>query len=125
MLADSRPIHTREMGMALQLSILSLALLVAAAMAFTRQRAAVLVACGGLFMPVAAAATVAVYWAAPEVAVALLAIGLVLPAVGLALFAIDRVWAPFCLEMTYAGLLCWLAWPALVAADFLGLVLLR
>ena len=110
--------------MGLHLSGLSLGLLAAAAVAFTRQRRAVMVACGGLFVPVAVVATVAVWWPlSPAVAVALLALGMGLPLVGLALFAADWLLAAFALEMTYATVLAWLIWPLLVGANFVGLAL--
>jgi hypothetical protein len=34
------------------------------------------------------------------------------------------VFAPFCLEMTYLLILCWLLCPLLVAVDLAGLALL-
>jgi hypothetical protein len=104
--------------------VLALALYGAAAVAFTRQRRAVTIACCALFVPVATLATVAVWWpVGPGVGVALLIIGMALPLGTLLLFAIDLVWAPFSLEMTYPALLCWVLWPLLVAADFVGLLI--
>ena len=106
------------------LDMLALALFGAAAVAFTRQRRAVMLTCGALFVPVATLATVVVWWpVSPAAGVALLLAGMALPLVTLLLFAIDLVWAPFALEMTYPALLCWVLWPVLIAADFAGLLL--
>jgi hypothetical protein len=105
------------------LDVLALALFGAAAVAFTRQRRAVMLACGALFVPVAALATVAVWWpVSPAAAVALLMVGMALPLGTLLVFAIDLLWAPFALEMTYPAMLCWVLWPVLIAADFAGLL---
>lgn len=104
--------------------MLSLALLGAGAVAFTRQRTAGLLACAGLFVPVAAAAALTVYWpVSPVLAVLLLCVTEGLPLAALALYVIDRTLAPFCVEMTYAVLICWVLWPVLVLANFLGLLL--
>ena len=108
--------------MAESLNLLSLALFAAAAVAFTRQRRAVMLACGALFVAVGTWATLATWWPlSPAAAVVLLAVGMGLPLAGLALFAVDYVWAPFALEMTYAALLCWVVWPGLILADYAGL----
>ena len=107
----------------MDLNALSLALLGAAAVAFSRQRWAVLGVCGGLFMPASAAATVAVYWhLRPALAAVLLGALLGLPALLLLVYLVDRLLAPFCLEMTYPAMLCWLAWPLLVGLDFVGML---
>jgi hypothetical protein len=91
---------------------------VGTAAAFAGRRPALLCALGAAFVPVAAAATVVLYWApAPALAIALLALGVGLPLLCLALYAIDRIWAPFCVEMTYATLLCWVLWPGLVVIN--------
>jgi len=91
-------------------------------MAFSRQRRVVLLVCGGLFVPTAAVATVAVYWAvSPVLTVVLLAVLLALPLVALILFLIDIVFAPFCIEMTYPAMICWVFWPVLLVADLVGL----
>lgn len=108
---------------ALDLNILSLALFGATAVAFTRQRRIVMVTCGALFAAVTGAASVLVWLSvSPHVAILLLAIGMALPLAGLALYAIDRVWACFSAEMTYASLLCWVLWPLLILINFLGLL---
>jgi hypothetical protein len=52
----------------------------------------------------------------------LLAATLGLSLVALALYAIDCLWAPFCLEMTYVALTCWVLWPLLVLVDLVGLL---
>ncbi|MGD2174280.1 MAG: hypothetical protein PVJ27_02665 [Candidatus Brocadiaceae bacterium] len=104
--------------------MLSLALFGAAAVAYSRQRTLALCACGALFVPVAAGATVLVYWPiSPALAALLLAGTLGVSLVGLLLYALDRLWAPFCLEMTYATMVCWLLWPLLVVVNFAGLAL--
>jgi len=108
--------------LALDMSVLSLALLGAAAMAFSRQRRAVLLTCGALFLPAVTVATVAVFWpVSPALAIALLVATLGPSVLALLLFWVDRAFAPFSLEMTYPAMVCWLLWPALVAADFVGL----
>lgn len=110
--------------MALNLNILSLALLGAAAVAFTRQRRHVLAVCGGLFVPVAAWATVAVWWpVSPVLGMVLLAGTMGVALAGVALYALDRAAACFAVEMTYATVPCWLLWPVLVMANFVGLLL--
>jgi len=104
--------------MDLTLSILSAVLLAGTAAAFAGRRPALLCALGAVFVPVAAATTVMLYWGpALWLAVALLGVGIGLPLLGLALYAVDRIWAPFCLEMTYATLLCWVLWPGLVVLN--------
>jgi len=101
--------------------MLSLALLGAGAVAFARQRKAVLVLCLGMFVPVSALATLAVYWPlSPVLATVLLCVGEGLPLVALGLYGADLLFAPFCVEMTYAVLVCWVLWPVLVLANFLG-----
>jgi hypothetical protein len=114
--------HTVTARAALALTSLSLGLLGATAVAFTRQRRAVMVACGALFVPVVAAATLAAWWpVSPVLAVCLLAGTLGVSLVTLVLYAVDWLFAVFALEMTYPALLCWVLWPVLVAADFLVL----
>ena len=39
------------------------------------------------------------------------------------LYLVDRAFAPFCVEMTYALLICWLFGPLLVLANFVGLLM--
>ncbi len=107
---------------AFDLNVLALALLGAAAVAFTRQRRVVMVACGALFVAAAAGGTLAAWWPlSPAVAIIALALGLALPVATLALLAVDLLWAPFALEMTYPALICWVLWPALVLANFAAL----
>ncbi len=108
---------------ALDMSVLSLALLAAAAVAFTRQRKAAMLVCGGAFVPTVVVATVSVFWSwSAAFTVALLAVLLGLPLLTLFLFWVDMAFAPFCIQMTYPGMLCWVFWPALLCADFLGLL---
>ncbi|MHC4591976.1 MAG: hypothetical protein ACYS8L_04680 [Planctomycetota bacterium] len=110
--------------LALDLTMMSLALLAAAAVAFTRHRRMVLMVCGGLFVPTAGLTTMAVWWTlSPTLAVLLLSVTLGLPLLALILYAVDLTLAPFCLEMTYLAMLCWILWPVLVMVNFLGLLL--
>ena len=90
--------------------------------AFTRQRRMVLVVCGVVFAVASGAATRATFRSAGAVWPAL-ALGHGVPALALAAYAVDRVWAPFCLELTYLTALCWVCWPLLVAADAVALLL--
>jgi len=107
----------------LQLNILSFALLGAGAVAYARRRFAVLWAVGVLFFPVAASATVVTFWQPlPLFAVFLLTLTLGVSLAALALYGIDVVFAPFCFEMTYLTVLCWLLCPLLVFINFLGLL---
>ena len=108
-------------AMELILSIVSLALFVGTAAAFAARRPVLLSGLGAAFVPVAAASTIVTWWGFSHgLTAALLALGLGLPLLGLALYAIDRIWAPFCLEMTYATLLCWVLWPALVMVNLVA-----
>jgi ABC-type proline/glycine betaine transport system permease subunit len=109
---------------ALHLDIFALAVLAAAAVAFTRQRRPVLLVCAGLFVCVGSAGAW-LSWSpvSPVLARALLAVAMGLPLLTLLLYAVDRLWAPFCVEMTYPAMVCWLLWPALAAAAFCGLLL--
>jgi len=110
--------------LALDLNMLSLALLGAAAVAFTRQRAMVLIVCSGLFTLSSGLAALAVCWAlSPAFTIALLSVTIGLPFLTLALYAVDLAFAPFCVEMTYPAMLCWLLWPALVAVNFACMLL--
>jgi hypothetical protein len=109
---------------ALDLNMLALALLGAAAVAFTRQRRLAMFVCGSLFVGTAALGVLAVWWpVSPPLAVVLLAAGLGLPLAGLLLFAVDLAFAPFCIEMTYPAMLCWLFWPAVVLANYVGIAI--
>jgi hypothetical protein len=106
------------------LNALSLALFGAAAVAFSRQRRLVLAVCGALFVPVAAAAALAVWWpVSPAVCVVLLASTLGVSVLLLLLYALDHAFAVFALEMTYPAMLCWVLWPALIFADFVGMAM--
>ncbi len=117
------PGFTEGSAVPLHLNILSLALLGTMAVAYSRQRGFVLGFCGLLFYPVATLATLAVYWTlSPLLALLVLAFALGLPLLGLLLFGVDRLFAPFCLEMTYATVVCWILWPILVLAGFVGLL---
>ena len=107
--------------MDLILSIASLALFVGTAAAFAGRRPVLLSALGAAFVPVTVVTTVVIWWGGSHtLTIVLMAVGLGLPLVGLALYAIDRIWAPFCLEMTYATLLCWVLWPALVMVNLVA-----
>ena len=108
---------------ALDLNVLALALLGAAAMAFTRQRRLVLAVCGTLFVPAAVLGAVAVYWSlSPALTIVLLAVTMALPLLALGAYAVDVLFAPFCVEMTYPAMICWVLWPLLMAANFVGLL---
>lgn len=41
----------------------------------------------------------------------------------LLLYFIDLIWAPFCLELRYLTLLCWMLGPLAVVLNFAGLLL--
>ncbi|MHC4479675.1 MAG: hypothetical protein ACYS1C_01700 [Planctomycetota bacterium] len=108
----------------LDFNVFALALLAGAAVAFTRQRRVVSLACGALFVPAAAIGAVAVWWSvSPALTLVLLALTLGLPLLALLLWAVDLAFAPFCVEMTYPAMICWLLWPALVMANFAALAL--
>jgi hypothetical protein len=105
----------------LAFNILALALLVAAGVAFTRQMRLPLAACGTLFAPAAAVASVATYWPlSPLAAVLLPGVVLGLCLLALLLYGLDRLFAVFCLEMTYVAMACWILGPLLVAVNFCG-----
>jgi hypothetical protein len=107
---------------AAQLSMLSLALCCLAAVAFYRRRRGVLILAALLFFPVTAAATVSVWWAISHVlAMCIIAATLALPIVLIALFLVDLIWAPFCFEMTYATIPCWILCPLGVLLNYVGL----
>jgi hypothetical protein len=107
------------------LNILSLLLLVAAALAFTRQERAVLYACGALFVPAAGGAAVLIFWEWNAAFTgALLAFTLGVSLLLLLLYWVDRTFAVFCLQMTYPAMLMWLLWPALVVVNIFGLAIM-
>ncbi len=110
--------------MSVHLSTLSFALLVLAAVAYSRQRFVALWAAGTLFFCTTGLATVVIWWpVSPSLAVLILAVGLGGSLAVLALFAIDVIWAPFCLEMTYVTALCWILCPLVVLLNYAGLLL--
>ena len=111
--------------MALNLNTLALALLILSAVCFNRRRHRMLLVSGALFFPVAAAATLACWWPLLGLAAAIAVLALTLGAslLLLALLLIDVTLAPFCLEMTYPALLCWVLCPLAVGANYLALVL--
>jgi hypothetical protein len=101
----------------------ALALLGAMAVAFSRRCTFVVVACGVLFVPIATGAVLVSWWpVSPTAAVGLTALLMGLPLLGLAAYALDRACACFTIEMTYATLLCWLLWPVLVLAGYVGML---
>ncbi len=107
--------------MALGLNTVALAFFAAAAWAFWSRRQLLVTLFGALFVPTAGSAAILVFWpVSPVLAFAVMLPTLGLSLMGLLLFFIDRVWAPFCLEMTYAALLCWVLWPALLALNLAG-----
>jgi len=110
--------------MALLLNTLSLALLALAATSYVRRRFAILWGAALLFFPVTAAAAVLTWWPlSPALAAVIVALTLGISLCALALFGIDVAWAPFCLEMTYLTVLCWILCPLAVLLDYLGLAL--
>jgi len=112
-----------ESELELDLNILSLSLLALAAVSYGRRRFCVLWAAGVLFFPIAAWASVATYWDwCPLFTITLLALTLGTSLVALLLYAIDVVFAPFCVEMTYLTILCWLLCPLLVLVNFAGVL---
>jgi len=110
---------------ALNFNVLSLALLGVAAVAFFRQKRGVLVVSAALFLPVTAIATVAL-WGPISVlgAGVIVAVTLAVPVLLLGIVLIDVLWAPFCLEMTYLGLLCWVLCPLAVVVNYAALAIL-
>lgn len=109
----------------LYLNLLSLVLLTMCAYSWSRQLTKALIPCAAVFLAVAGWTTVAtLYPWSPTVAVALMAVTLLGSAAAVTLYVIDVVWAPFCLEMTYMLIICWILCPLLVAANFIGLALL-
>ena len=109
--------------MPIHLNTLSLALLLIAALAYTRHWPAVLWSLAALFFPVTGIATVLIWWpVSPTLTLAVLLVTLGVPLIALALFTIDVVWAPFCLEMTYPTFVCWILCPLAVLANWMGLL---
>ena len=112
--------------MDLALNTMSLALFGLAAAAYARRRGTVLLAAAVLFFPVAAGATLAVWWPlCPTAGSLILALTLGVPLALMAVFAVDVIWAPFCLEMTYLTFLCWLICPVGVGLNWIGSALAR
>ncbi len=108
--------------MTANLNALSFVLLVLAGVSYVRHRGAVLTAAAALFFPVTAASTVLTWWGfSPALGLAILLLTLGISLVCLALFGIDVVWAPFCLEMTYLTVLCWVLCSAVVLLNYIGM----
>lgn len=106
------------------LNFWSVALLAVAGAAYTRRARALFLGSVILFVPVAAAATLTVYGAEhPFLAWTLLVALLGLGTLGYLLYAIDRTFACFTIEMTYATLPASVLWPLLVGANWLGTLL--
>jgi len=107
------------------LNLLSLVLLIMCAYAWTAQLTRALIACSAAFLVAAVWTTLAtIYPWSPGIAVALMVVTLMGSMTAVALYVTDVVWAPFCLEMTYMLILCWILCPLLVAANFAALALL-
>lgn len=107
------------MDRALDLDILSLALLCLAATSYARRRLVVLLGAGALFFPAAGAAT----WftcapVSPALAVVLMVLTLGVSLGVIVLFLVDVIFAPFCLQMTYFTFVCWVLCSQLVAVNF-------
>ena len=102
----------------------SLALLALAAVSYARRRRAVLAAAAALFFPITAGA-VLLCWSPISGAAAVLIILLTLAPslIALGLFLLDFTLAPFCVEMTYACLVCWVLCPLAVGLNWLALLI--
>jgi len=77
-----------------------------------------------LFFPVAGAATILTWWplsATLAVALSVLTVGI--PLLCVALYLTDLIWAPFCMEMTYVTVWCWVLCPAGVFLNYIGMAL--
>jgi maltodextrin utilization protein YvdJ len=110
--------------MTLYMNIASLVLLALAAVSYAGRRFHMLAGAAVLFFLVTGAATMMTWWSvSPALTVIILAVTLGLSLAALSLFAIDVVWAPFCAEMTYLMVLCWVLCPLAVVLNFLGLTL--
>ena len=110
--------------MAVDLNIMSFALLALAGVSYARRRFMTLWGAAALFFPVTGAAAVTTWWTlSPTLTIIILLFTLGTSLVALAMFAVDVIWAPFCLEMTYLALLCWILCPLAVLFNYLGLVL--
>ena len=108
--------------MAVHLNTLSFVLLALAATSYVRRRSAILWGAALLFFPVTAAASVLTWWPlSPALAAAIVVLTLGVSLGALALFGIDVAWAPFCVEMTYLTVLCWILCPLAVLLNHLGL----
>ena len=108
----------------LGLNTVSLALVLLGAVAYAHQRRWVLVTGGALFFAVIAAASVVCWWPiSPAVGVVVIAVAAGIPLLLLGLLLLDVTLAPFCLEMTYPALLCWVLSPAGVAANYVALLI--
>jgi len=109
----------------LYLNLLSLVLLTMCAYAWCRQLTQALIPCAAAFLLVGGWTTVAtLYPWSPAFAVTLMAVTLLGSLAAVTLYVIDVIWAPFCLEMTYLLILCWILCPLLVAVNFIGLAVL-
>jgi hypothetical protein len=110
--------------MILLLNTLCFLLFALAAASYVRQRFVGLWLAGLLFFPLTGLATVWTWWPVSPLAAILILVGtLGVPLVCLALFAIDVMWAPFCLEMAYLTILCWVLCPQAVLLNYLGAAL--
>ena len=110
--------------MNLALNLLSLAFLALAGVAFARRYRGILAITGVLFFPVCTAALLTGWWElSPLLAIFLVVCTLGISLLTLCLLAIDVTWAPFCLEMTYPSLLCWILCPSAVILGYVGALL--
>lgn len=101
---------------------LSFALLALAAVSYPRWRRRTLAVAGVLFFPATAVAVVLTWWpVSPLLAIVILAVTLGIPLGCLALFGIDVIWAPFCMEMTYVTVWCWILCPLAVMLNYVGM----
>lgn len=108
----------------LYVNLLSLLFLGMAAFAYTRKATITLTVSSVLFVPTATWAALSCFYASnPVFTIVLLVLTLLLPLVAVALYLVDVLFAPFCLEMTYLTILCWILCPVLVIANVSGMVL--
>jgi len=106
----------------LQTNALSFGLLALAAVAYSHWRRTTLAVAAALFFPVTAAATLLTWWpVSAAAALCVLCLGVGVPLVCLGLFLVDLIWAPFCMEMTYLTLWCWVLCPLCVALNYVGM----
>jgi hypothetical protein len=102
----------------------SIALLGVGASAYTRRAHALAAVCALLFVPVASLGTIELYSEHSLVATwGILTLGIGPGLLGYLLYCIDRRFACFTTEMTYATLPASILWPLVALANCVGLLL--